>query len=144
MSGALRGECGDRGDRPDRVLQGVGAARELQLACEAVRPRSTMPGLAPGDVDGMVTFTMDASEEIDVARNLGIGDLSLLQPGATTAAGRRRAPSCTRRWPSRPVSPRWWCATAHSMSVPGSASAAAGEGARRRRCGWRHTHRSDC
>ena len=33
-------------------------------------------GLAPSDVDGMVTFTMDANQEIAVARELGIGELS--------------------------------------------------------------------
>jgi len=49
---------------------------ELQLACESVSAALDDAGLAPSDVDGMVTFTMDASDEIDVARNVGIGDLS--------------------------------------------------------------------
>jgi acetyl-CoA acetyltransferase len=33
-------------------------------------------GLTPGDVDGMVTFTMDTSPEITVAQAAGIGELS--------------------------------------------------------------------
>ncbi|BBX56164.1 hypothetical protein MSHO_15090 [Mycobacterium shottsii] len=49
---------------------------ELQLVCEAVSAALDDAGVTPGEVDGMVTFTMDASDEIDVARNVGIGDLN--------------------------------------------------------------------
>ena len=49
---------------------------ELQLACEAVLAALGDAGLRPSDVDGMVTFTMESSSEIHVARNLGIGDLT--------------------------------------------------------------------
>jgi acetyl-CoA acetyltransferase len=49
---------------------------ELQLACEAVKAAIDDAGLRPHDVDGMVTFTMDANEEIEVARSVGIGDLT--------------------------------------------------------------------
>ncbi|MGZ4563489.1 MAG: lipid-transfer protein, partial [Mycobacterium sp.] len=38
---------------------------ELQLACEAVSAALDDAGLAPSDVDGMVTFTMDSSDEIE-------------------------------------------------------------------------------
>ena len=63
---------------------------ELQLACEAVSSALDDAGLAPGDVDGMVTFTMDSSDEIDIARNVGIGDLSFfsrVHHGGGAAAG---------------------------------------------------------
>lgn len=49
---------------------------ELQLACEAVRAALDDAGLSPADVDGMTTFTMDANDEIEVARAVGIGDLT--------------------------------------------------------------------
>jgi acetyl-CoA acetyltransferase len=49
---------------------------ELHLACEAVSAALYDAGLTPGDVHGMVTFTMDSSDEIDIARTLGIGALS--------------------------------------------------------------------
>ncbi|MGW0706465.1 lipid-transfer protein [Streptomyces sp. NPDC002643] len=49
---------------------------ELRLAVEAVRSALDDAGLAPGDVDGMVTFTMDTSPEITVAQAAGIGELS--------------------------------------------------------------------
>ena len=49
---------------------------ELQLACEAAKAALDDAGLAPRDVDGLVTFTMDSSEETEVARNLGIPTLT--------------------------------------------------------------------
>ncbi|GAB2938944.1 lipid-transfer protein [Streptomyces heilongjiangensis] len=49
---------------------------ELRLAVEAVRAALDDAGLSPGDVDGMVTFTMDTSPEITVAQAAGIGELS--------------------------------------------------------------------
>lgn len=49
---------------------------ELQLACEAVKAALDDAGLSPADVDGMTTFTLDANDEIEVARAVGIGDLT--------------------------------------------------------------------
>jgi acetyl-CoA acetyltransferase len=63
---------------------------ELQLACEAVKAAIDDAGLRPGDIDGMVTFTMDSSDEIDIARNVGIGDLTFftrVHHGGGAAAG---------------------------------------------------------
>ncbi|MFF3271879.1 lipid-transfer protein [Streptomyces chrestomyceticus] len=66
------------------AIVGIGATEfskdsgrsELKLAVEAVRAALDDAGLAPGDVDGMVTFTMDTSPEITVAQAAGIGELS--------------------------------------------------------------------
>ncbi|MFI8850730.1 lipid-transfer protein [Streptomyces sp. NPDC053499] len=49
---------------------------ELKLAVEAVHAALSDAGLTPGDVDGMVTFTMDTSPEITVAQAAGVGELS--------------------------------------------------------------------
>ncbi len=49
---------------------------ELQLACEAVKAALDDAGLKPSEVDGMTTFTMDTSDEIEVARAVGIGDIT--------------------------------------------------------------------
>jgi len=49
---------------------------ELQLACEATRAAILDAGIAPGDVDGMVTFTLDSTDDIEIARAVGIGDLT--------------------------------------------------------------------
>ncbi len=49
---------------------------DLALASQAVKAALDDAGLKPSDVDGMVTFTMDQNEEVDVARTLGCNDLS--------------------------------------------------------------------
>ncbi|MFK8019391.1 MAG: lipid-transfer protein [Pseudomonadales bacterium] len=49
---------------------------ELQLAAEAVRDALDDAGLKPSDVDGMTTFTLDNTDEIELARAVGIGDLT--------------------------------------------------------------------
>ena len=49
---------------------------ELQLAAEAVRAALRDAGIHPSEVDGMTTFSMDTNDEIEVARAVGIGDLT--------------------------------------------------------------------
>ncbi|MEV5509079.1 lipid-transfer protein [Streptomyces orinoci] len=74
---------------PDRLggraaIAGIGATEfskdsgrsELALAAEAVRAALADAGLRPGEVDGLVTFTMDTSPEITLAQAVGIGELS--------------------------------------------------------------------
>ncbi len=66
------------------AIVGIGATEfakdsgrsELRLAAEAVLAALTDAGLQPSDVDGLVTFTMDANAEVAVARELGIPELS--------------------------------------------------------------------
>jgi acetyl-CoA acetyltransferase len=48
---------------------------ELQLACEAVSAAIDDAGLDPSDVDGMTTFSMDMTDDIEIARAVGIGSL---------------------------------------------------------------------
>ena len=49
---------------------------EVQLASEAIKAALDDAGLRPSDVDGMTTFTLDSSDEIELARAVGIGDLT--------------------------------------------------------------------
>jgi acetyl-CoA acetyltransferase len=49
---------------------------EVQLACEATKAAILDAGIAPSDVDGMVTFTLDTTDEIEIARAVGIGELT--------------------------------------------------------------------
>ncbi|MFI6597889.1 lipid-transfer protein [Nonomuraea sp. NPDC050536] len=66
------------------AIAGIGATEfsknsgrsELQLAAEAVFAALDDAGLTPQDVDGMVTYTQDANQEIAVAREIGAGDLT--------------------------------------------------------------------
>ena len=65
------------------AIAGIGATEfskdsgrsELRLAAEAVSSALKDAGLAPSDVDGLVSFTMDGNSEIAVARELGIPEL---------------------------------------------------------------------
>jgi acetyl-CoA acetyltransferase len=66
------------------AIAGIGATEfsknsgcsELRLAVEAVASALDEAGIAPGDVQGMVTFSADTNPEIDIARSLGMGDLT--------------------------------------------------------------------
>ena len=71
------------GLRGAAAIAGIGATEfskesgrsELQLSCEATLAALADAGLKPGDVDGLVTFTMDNTAEIALARELGMGEL---------------------------------------------------------------------
>jgi acetyl-CoA acetyltransferase len=45
---------------------------ELQLAAEAVKAAIDDAGLTPADIDGLVTFTQDENDELDLMRSVGI------------------------------------------------------------------------
>jgi acetyl-CoA acetyltransferase len=70
-------------DESSSVIVGIGQTEfsknsgrsELQLACEAIRAALDDCGLAPADVDGMTTFTLDTSDDVDLVRSLGIENL---------------------------------------------------------------------
>jgi acetyl-CoA acetyltransferase len=66
------------------AIVGIGATEfskdsgrsEMRLAVEATAAALDDAGIDPAAVDGMGTFTMDGNPEIEIARNLGIGELS--------------------------------------------------------------------
>jgi acetyl-CoA acetyltransferase len=49
---------------------------ELSLAAQCIKAACDDAGVKPDVIDGLVTFTMDSSDEIEVARAVGAGDLS--------------------------------------------------------------------
>jgi acetyl-CoA acetyltransferase len=49
---------------------------ELSLACQAVSAALDDAGIAPSEVDGMASYTMEQNREVDVARNVGLGDVT--------------------------------------------------------------------
>jgi acetyl-CoA acetyltransferase len=49
---------------------------ELQLAAEASKAALDDAGIDPAEVDGMITFTIDNSDEIGLSRCLGVKDLA--------------------------------------------------------------------
>jgi acetyl-CoA acetyltransferase len=49
---------------------------ELTLAARCITAACEDAGLAPGEIDGLVTFTLDSTDEIEVARAVGASDLT--------------------------------------------------------------------
>ena len=62
----------------------------MQLATEACLAACADAGLAPSEVDGMVTFSAERNPEIEVARNLGVRELThfgMVHHGGGAACG---------------------------------------------------------
>lgn len=49
---------------------------ELSLAAQCVVAACDDAGVDPGDIDGLVSFTLDSTDEIELARAVGAGDLT--------------------------------------------------------------------
>lgn len=49
---------------------------ELSLAAECVLAACEDAGVAPAEIDGLVSYTLDSSDEVEVARAVGAGDLT--------------------------------------------------------------------
>lgn len=70
--------------KDEAVIAGIGQTEfsknsgrsELQLACEAVKSALDDCGLEPSKVDGLVTFSLDTNDEVEVAGAVGCGDLT--------------------------------------------------------------------
>jgi acetyl-CoA acetyltransferase len=66
------------------AIVGIGQTRfgkgieesELSLACQAISMAIDDAGLSPSDVDGLVMFSMENGREVEVARNVGLGDIT--------------------------------------------------------------------
>ncbi len=69
----------------EAAIAGIGSTKfsknsgvsELSLACEAISNCLHDAGLDPAMVDGLVTYTLDSSDEVEVARAVGMGDLTM-------------------------------------------------------------------
>jgi acetyl-CoA acetyltransferase len=49
---------------------------ELSLACQAISAALDDAGVAPHEVDGLASFTLEPNREVDVARAVGLGDIT--------------------------------------------------------------------
>ncbi len=66
-------------------------ASEKELACQAVLAALDDAGIAPAEVDGFASYTMEATDEVELANNLGAGDVTFFgQIGYGGGAG----PAC--------------------------------------------------
>jgi acetyl-CoA acetyltransferase len=61
---------------------------EKTLACQAILAALDDAGIAPSEVDGFASYTMETSDEVEIAKNLGAGDVSFFsQVGYGGGAG---------------------------------------------------------
>jgi acetyl-CoA acetyltransferase len=72
---ALRGEAAIVGLGATEFSRQAGRT-ELQLACEAVVAAVADAGLAVGDVDGLVSYTVDPVEETELVRSVGLQEIA--------------------------------------------------------------------
>jgi acetyl-CoA acetyltransferase len=49
---------------------------ETRLALEAIASALRDAGLEPSEVDGLSSYSMETADEVDIARNLGLGDVT--------------------------------------------------------------------
>ncbi|HEU5321927.1 MAG TPA: lipid-transfer protein, partial [Methylomirabilota bacterium] len=61
---------------------------EKRLACEAILAALDDAGIAPSEVDGFASYTMETTDEVEIAKNVGAGDVSFFgQVGYGGGAG---------------------------------------------------------
>lgn len=66
------------------AIAGIGATpfakalpgSELSLACEAISDALDDAGVDPAEVDGLSSYTLEPFREVEVARNVGLGDIT--------------------------------------------------------------------
>jgi hypothetical protein len=99
---------------------------ESQLAAEAVVAALRDAGIAPGEVDGLSSYTMETTDEVTMAKNIGAAT-SRTSPKSATAAVPVAPPSAMPPWPSPPARPTWWWPGARASGA--RAARARGRGA---------------
>ncbi len=61
---------------------------EKRLACQAILAALDDAGIEPSEVDGLASYTMETSDEVEIAKNLGVGDVTFFsQVGYGGGAG---------------------------------------------------------
>lgn len=67
------------------------APSEKALAAEAILRALEDAGIAPGEVDGLASYTMETHDEVEIAKTLGLGDLTFF---AQVGYGGGAGPGC--------------------------------------------------
>ena len=49
---------------------------EKELACQAILDALDDAGIAPSEVDGLASYSMENTDEVDIAKNIGAGDIT--------------------------------------------------------------------
>ena len=64
---------------------------ECQLACEVIVAACADAGIDPSEIDGLASYTMETTLEVDVAKNIGAGEISFF---AQVGYGGGAGPGC--------------------------------------------------
>lgn len=106
---------------------------EAALACEAILAALDDAGIEPSEVDAMSSYTQETTEEVDIAKSLGFGDVTFFSQigyggGAGCATVGHLAMAVATgvatvgiAWRSRKrgSDPRPWTSTANRLPTPG-------------------------
>jgi acetyl-CoA acetyltransferase len=114
---------------------------EAQLAAEAVVAALTDAGIDPGEVDGLSSYTLETTDEVTLAKSVGLGDITYFSQvgygggaGCATIGHAAMAIATGQAdvvvaWRSRKrgaASSRPWAAAPSSLAVPGQWTRPAG------------------
>ncbi len=107
---------------------------EERLACEAILAALDDAGIAPREVDGLCSYTMETTDATEIARNIGAGDVTFFSQigygggaGAATvghaamavAGGQAKVVVAWRARKRSARSARIWASAAESVAVTG-------------------------
>ncbi|MDQ3146074.1 MAG: lipid-transfer protein [Actinomycetota bacterium] len=126
--------------RDRTAIAGIGAtpfAKSLEgseklLACQAIVAALDDAGIDPGEVDALSSYTMEATDEVDIAKNIGAGDITFFSQvgfgggggggvvghlAMAVATGQARV-GVAWRSRKRGSGPRPWTSTAGALRTP--------------------------
>ncbi|HXW35111.1 MAG TPA: lipid-transfer protein [Acidimicrobiales bacterium] len=107
---------------------------EAELACQVIVDACADAGISPSEVDALCSYTMEATEEVDIARNIGCGDVTFFSQigygggagcgvvGHAAMAVATGQAEVAVGWRSRKrgSGPRPWTSTSVQLKVPGA------------------------
>ncbi len=109
------------------------APGETQLACQVIVDACADAGIDPSEISALASYTMEATEEVEIARNVGCGDITFFsqvgygggagcgvvgQAAMAVATGQAEV-AVAWRSRKRGSGPRPWSSTSVQLRVPG-------------------------
>ncbi len=120
---------------------------EAELACQVIVDACADAGVDVSEVDALCSYTMEATEEVDIARNIGCGEITFFSQigygggagcgvvghAAMAVATGQAEVAVAWRARKRGSGPRPWTNTSIQLHVPGSVDTAVRDAAAGRR-----------
>ncbi len=125
---------------------------EAELACTVIVDACADAGIDPSEIDALCSYTMEATEEVDIVRNIGCGEITFFSQvgygggagcgvvghAALAVASGQAEVAVAWRSRKRGSGPRPWTSTSVQLRVPGAWTRPVRDAAARRRD--RHAH----